>query len=137
MDTSILEIGEQRIGGYMTHASFGRAERFAHELQKVLADIIQRHLDTSSIGLATITSVSVSKDFSIAHVRISVLNRTKAPQDIEAFFGENRKYLRGLVGRAITSRTVPDLAFHYDPSFEEMEKLDRLFGRIHDKGETQ
>lgn len=115
---------------------YSRVQRFSHELQKVLGEIILKELDTSAVGLATVTQVKVSKDLRLARVYVSVLDRKGSREDVERFFTRHAKFIRRHVGNHVRSRAVPELKFQYDNSFEEAEKINRLLTRLHDSGST-
>ncbi|MFQ6615424.1 MAG: 30S ribosome-binding factor RbfA [Fidelibacterota bacterium] len=109
---------------------YSRAQRYGHELQKILGEIILKEVDTSRVGLATVTGVKVSNDLRLARVYVSVLDRKGSQEDVERFFTRRAKFIRRMVGAQVTSKSVPELRFHYDSSFEEAEKVNRLLTRI-------
>ena len=110
---------------------YSRSERFGHELKKILGEILLKEVDTSEIGFITITRVKVSKDLKYARVYISVLKRDISKRKIEYFFSRRAKHIRMILGSRIKSKSVPELRFYYDDTYEEIEKLDRLFDEIH------
>ncbi len=110
---------------------YSRSNRYGHELQKLLAEIFLRELDTSNIGLITVTKVLVTKDLKLAKVYLSSLSNQNAPEIIIEYFSKRKKLIRKHLGSQITSKTVPDLRFFYDETFAEAEKIERLFSRIH------
>jgi len=59
----------------MRHLPYSRKERFGHEVQKILSELILREIDTSDVGFATITGVKMSNDLRLARIYVSVLNR--------------------------------------------------------------
>lgn len=113
---------------------YSRIQRVSHELQKILGGIILKQLDTSPVGMATVTKVKVSRDLRLARVYISVLERKGSREDVEAFFARHAKFIRRLLGNQIRSRSVPELRFHYDITFEEAEKINRLLSQIQEPG---
>ncbi|MFQ6673505.1 MAG: 30S ribosome-binding factor RbfA [Fidelibacterota bacterium] len=118
----------------MTTKPYSRSQRYGHELQKILGEIILKEVDTSGIGFVTVTGVKVSRDLKHAHVYVSVLERTVGREFVESFFRRNAKSIRRILGSRITSKSVPEVRFFYDETFEEAEKLNRLFAKIHHSG---
>ncbi|MCH8010992.1 MAG: 30S ribosome-binding factor RbfA [Candidatus Marinimicrobia bacterium] len=110
---------------------FKRPDRYAHELSKMLGEIFFKEIDLSSIGFVTITHVKMSKDLKLARVYLSVLNRKVKKSAVEKYFKAKKGVIRGVLGSMIRSKSVPDLAFFYDETYEEVEKLDRLLNKIH------
>lgn len=113
---------------------YNRVQRYGHELQKILGEIILKELDTSPVGLTTVTRVKVTNDLRLARVYVSVLDR-KGPQErVERFFTRHARFIRRILGTQLTSKSVPELRFHYDSSFEEAEKVNRLLTQIKNSG---
>lgn len=110
----------------MPHRPYSRKERFGHEVQRILGDLILKEIDTSDVGFVTITGVKMTNDLRLARVYISILNRKIPEKSVEKFFLERSKYLRKMIGSKISAKSVPELKFFYDESFEEVEKIERL-----------
>ena len=53
-------------GNHLNIRPYSRTERFGNELRKLLGELISKELDTSSVGLITITNVKMSNDLKIA-----------------------------------------------------------------------
>ena len=109
---------------------YSRPNRFGNELRKLLSEIISRELDTSKVGFATVTTVKMTNDLKIAKVYISVLDSRQKDKEIETFFNSRAKFLRGQLGSHLTSKSIPELKFFYDDTYEEAEKIDRLIAKI-------
>ena len=109
---------------------YSRSERYGHELKKILGEIILKDVATSEIGFVTISQVKVSRDLKYARVYVSIVKRDVTKERVEDFFSKEVKHIRGILGSKITTRSVPDLKFFYDETYEEVEKLDRLFAKI-------
>ena len=101
----------------MRRKPYRRKDRFGHEVQKILSDLILKEIDTTKVGFTTISDVKMSNDLRSARIYVSVLNRNIPVKHIENYFQSRGKYLR---------KSVPELKFYYDDSFEEVEKIDRL-----------
>ena len=109
---------------------YSRPDRFGNELRKLLSEFISRELDTSKVGFATVTTVKMTNDLKIAKVYISVLDTRQKDKEIETFFNSRAKFLRGRLGSHLTSKSIPELNFFYDDTYEEAEKIDRLIAKI-------
>jgi ribosome-binding factor A len=82
------------------------------------------------VGFATVTTVKMTNDLKIAKVYISVLDTRQKDKEIETFFNSRAKFLRGRLGSHLTSKSIPELKFFYDDTYEEAEKIDRLIAKI-------
>ena len=104
---------------------FHRSERVADEVQRVLSTAIRDELDDPRLRLVTVTDVRVSRDLGHAKVYYSSLNdddRDAIQETLEQAAG----FLRGIVGRHLTIRTVPQLKFLFDDSLQRGQELTRL-----------
>ena len=113
----------------MRRKPYRRKDRFGHEVQKILSDLILKEIDTTKVGFTTISDVKMSNDPRSARIYVSVLNRNIPVKHIENYFQSRGKYLRKLLGNELTAKSVPELKFYYDDSFEEVEKIDRLLSQ--------
>ena len=59
---------------------FLRFQRVERQLQRELAEVIQREVEDPEVGFATVNAVEVTKDLAVAKVYISVLT-TQQDQD--------------------------------------------------------
>lgn len=124
--------------GHSHHAAKGPSQRQlrAGELVRhALVDIL-RHEDLTDPALAetsiTVTEVRMSPDFRHAIVFVEPLgaglekDAAKAEQ-VTVALNHAAKFLRGRLARAIDLRTIPDLKFVRDTSFDIAGAMDALF----------
>lgn len=104
---------------------FHRSERVAEELRRVLAEAIRDELDDPRLKLVTLTAVRVSRDLGHAKVWFSSLDDGD-PAAIAASLERAAGYLRGIAGRKLVIRTVPELKFIFDDSLERGQHLREL-----------
>ncbi|WLQ12052.1 30S ribosome-binding factor RbfA [Hahella aquimaris] len=122
---------------------FSRLDRVAEQIQKELAQLIQRELKDPRLGMVTVNSVKVSKDLSYADIYVTVLN-LKDVEDGDASKASLKVlesaagFLRSELGRAIKLRVMPQLRFHYDASVSNAQRLGALIqkARAKDNGAT-
>lgn len=106
---------------------FERTRRVGEQIQRDLSDLIRREVKDPRLGMVTISAVEVSKDFSRARVFTTVLGKDMeaAGEDLE-ILNHSAGYLRGLLGKRIRLRSIPQLQFVYDQSIETGAHLDAL-----------
>ena len=74
----------------------------------------------------TVTEVRVGPDFRHAQVFVEPLGGEN-PDDVVKALNRHARFLRGHLGRAIELRFIPELHFRHDESFNEAERIARLF----------
>ena len=105
-----------------------RQLRVGEALRHALADVLRRNeirdpdLDGVSV---TITQVKPSPDMRYATVYCEPLGGQNAAAIIAAL-NRHKGFLRGEMGRMITTKFTPDLRFVEDQSFAEAEKIENI-----------
>ena len=107
-----------------------RQLRVGEMLRHALAEILRRNeiRDAELDGVSvTITQVKPSPDMRYATVYCAPLGGSgKDAQPIVAALNRHKGFLRGEMGKMITTKFTPDLRFVEDQSFAEAEKIENL-----------
>ncbi len=116
-----------------------RTRRIGQVLRKELAEIISREMETNTVGLISITAVSVSKDLRHARVFVTSLAPKLPNAEITKELNAVSSSLRWALGQRAGLRRTPELVFEYDDSIErgaEMSKLldDLSYSDDHENG---
>lgn len=100
-------------------------ELIRHALVEILRE--EEFSDASLEGVSvTVTEVRMSPDLRHATVFVEPLGGGHAAEVVEAM-NRHAKFLRGRLGRSIDMKFTPDLKFLHDESFNEAQRMDRLF----------
>lgn len=108
---------------------FSRTQRIAEQIQRELAQLVQREVKDPRMGMVTVNAVKVSKDLSYADVYVTVMGSDENEQSIATSLSILNKaagFLRGRVSQAIKLRVMPQLRFHYDASVARGNYLSAL-----------
>lgn len=103
-----------------------RTDRVGEAIQALIAGLLVREIKDPRIGLVTITAVRVSPDLRHARVFFSCLGddeqRTRSLRGLRSAAG----FMRSQIAKQLNLRTAPEVAFEFDPSLEQAERLSRL-----------
>lgn len=122
-----------------------RVQRVADQIQRELASLIQMEVNDPRVGMVSVTGVSVSRDLAHAKVYVTVLNslsedasvnastlsepgdldKLEVEQNINAL-NKAAGYLRTLLAKRLSTRSVPKLRFYFDGSVERGQQLSSL-----------
>lgn len=111
---------------------FSRIDRIGDQMQRELAQLIQREIKDPRVGMITVNAVKVSRDLGYADIYVSLLTTeelgAESPEVKESLTVLNKAsgFLRGQVGRAMKLRVVPLLRFHFDELQGYSRRLDGL-----------
>lgn len=115
-----------------------RMSRINAEIQKCVAEIIRSKINNPNIAgmIVSVNKVDTAPDLSIAKIYISILgNKSEQDSCFKAIESMN-KFIRHELAHMIRIKTVPELVFVYDTSFEEGQRILDLIDKIHgDKDE--
>jgi ribosome-binding factor A len=105
---------------------FSRSRRVGEQIQRELAELVQRELKDPRLGMVTISAVEVSRDMSVAKVFFTVLGEDHDEKSSLEALARASGFLRRELGHRMRLRSVPELRFHYDHSIEKGSRLSAL-----------
>ncbi|MGO1501747.1 MAG: 30S ribosome-binding factor RbfA [Marinobacter sp.] len=111
---------------------FSRIDRIGDQMQRELAQLIQREVKDPRLGMVTVNAVKVSRDLGYADIYVSLLTteeltaESPEAQQSVAVLNKAAGFLRGQVGRAMKLRVVPQLRFHFDTLQGYSRRMDSL-----------
>lgn len=106
-----------------------RQARVGDLLRETLAELLLRKVKDPRVSEVTITGVEVSPDLKHAHVFFCVRDaevKDAALQGLKSAEGFFRHELKGI----IKIKTIPNLTFAYDTSFDYGTHIDELLDKI-------
>lgn len=114
------------------HREYGRHQRVAAQLQREIAEILQRDLREPLEGLVTVRRVEVSRDLVHAKIYLGTLGGGEhVREDNAARLHDQMGYIRQLVAGRLRLRNVPELHFIQDEALEKAMEVTALIDRLH------
>lgn len=113
-----------------------RTQRVAEAVRLEIAEVIRRDLDDPRVGLATISSVTVSPDLSHARVLVSVLGEEAARKASVEALTHARGFIRRQLGRRLKLRVTPELLFELDRGPEHSQRISDLLEELRHEHES-
>lgn len=105
-----------------------RQQKVARQIQKDISDIFTKETSELMRGaMVSVTGVRMSPDLGYAKIYVSVFPFDRAAGIMDAL-EENNWRIRKALGTRIRNqlKSVPELSFFLDDSFEYSENIDRL-----------
>lgn len=104
-----------------------RRDRVASVLVREISNIVAHQIKDPRLGFITITSVDLSPDLKNAIVYFSCLdNKQRSLKTLNRAKG----FIRSTLANRIRMRTVPEIEFEIDNSYEHGRKIDELIEKI-------
>jgi ribosome-binding factor A len=106
-----------------------RIERVSEEFREILAEEIPR-LKDPRIGFVTVTGVKVTADLRRAWVYYTAFGDDRERASTRAGLRSAVPRLRGMIGKQVRMKFLPELAFEEDATLEQAAEIDRLIARL-------
>jgi ribosome-binding factor A len=103
------------------------SDRIRQEISEML--VMGEISDPRLVGVS-ITDVNVDREFSYANIFVSAVEGHAREAEILQGLKSARGYLRKQLAARIELRTFPQLRFHWDPTPERADHIERLLDTI-------
>ncbi len=107
-----------------------RLERVASVLQHEIARILSRHIQDPRVRGMHIVSVDVSPDLHLARINYSMLDQAGDPEAMQKGLDSAKPVIRAELKKVLQLRILPELAFFFDPSIRQGDRLLELLRQI-------
>ena len=113
-----------------------RAQRMADRIREELSEMLIHDISDPRLAGISVTDVSVDRELAYANVYVSALEGSERSEEVLEGLQHASGYLRRALAQSIDTRTFPRLRFHWDPTFERAEKIERLLASLHEEQES-
>jgi ribosome-binding factor A len=110
-----------------------RTQRVAGQIRSRLGEVLSRETGDADLATTVVTEVEVTKDLSIAHVRVRRLGVNDGPKERDGLIARLKRaspHLRRALGSRLGLRRVPELRFVYDTGPDRTARVGELLGEI-------
>ncbi|HWQ83302.1 MAG TPA: 30S ribosome-binding factor RbfA [Anaerolineales bacterium] len=107
-----------------------RLQRINERIQMELSDMLVRDISDPRLLGISITGVRVDRELAFAEIYFSALEGSKRAAEILEGLEHAKGYLRHELAVRIDLRTFPHLRFHWDPTFEKADSIEKLFSAL-------
>lgn len=112
-----------------------RTQRIADRIREELSEMLVMEISDPRLSGVSITDVKVDRELAYAEIYFSALDGAERVAEILEGLRHAQGYIRHELSQRIELRTFPRLRFHYDPTFERAEKIERLIADLHKEDE--
>jgi ribosome-binding factor A len=115
--------------------SIARVTRISERIREELSGLLVTHVQDPRLAGISITDVNVDRELAFANIYFSCLEGSERSKEILEGLQHAQGFLRSELARRIDLRVFPRLRFHYDPTFEHAERIERLMASLHTEEE--
>jgi ribosome-binding factor A len=106
-------------------------------MREELSQILLLEVADPRLSGISITDVKVDRELTFADVYFSSLEGSERAEEILDGLEHAQGYLRRSLADRVELRIFPKLRFHYDPTFERAERIERLFESLHESEQAR
>ena len=113
-----------------------RIARLNAQLKRELSELIRTGVRDPRVGLVTVTAVEVAGDLTSARVFVRTTGSSAEVAETLAGLEAAAPYLRGILGRTLKIRRVPELRFREDRSMEQARRIEEVLAEVMPETDT-
>ena len=103
-----------------------KKERLEKILEREISQIIFSEVKDDRLKFVTITKVDLTNDLSLATVFYTVLGDEEQTKATSENLSEAKGFIKGILGKRLEVRKIPDLRFKFDESFAQGNRIDSI-----------
>jgi ribosome-binding factor A len=107
----------------------------AEIVREVVGTFLAGEARDPRIGFVTVTGVEVTNELSHARVRVSVMGSEAEREQTLAGLASAAGYLRAQLGKALATRTTPDVTFLLDRGLEHAARIEAVLRDLKREGD--
>jgi ribosome-binding factor A len=112
-----------------------RLQRIADRIRESLSEMLLRKVNDPRLHMVFITDVKVDRELAYADIYVSAVEGATRSADILAGLEHASGFLRHELSGRIELRSFPHLRFHWDPTPENADHIERLLAQLHRESE--
>ena len=113
-----------------------RTVRIADRLREELSEVLLKSSNDPRLSGVSVTDVNVDRELAFADVHVCALEGVQRAPEVLAALERAQGFLRSELARRVELRVIPRLRFHWDPTFERADKIERLIASLHQDEST-
>jgi len=112
-----------------------RLDRISDRIREELSELIVMRVNDPRLSGISITGVKVDRELAYAEVFVSAIEGQERKKEVLAGLEHASGFLRRSLAQTIELRVFPRLRFHWDPTPERADRIERVLASLRD--ETQ
>ena len=113
-----------------------RIQRIADRIREELSEMMIKEVHDPRLVGVMVTDVTVDRELAYAEVYVSSLEGSERAAEVIPALEHAGGYLRTELARRVELRIFPKLRFHWDPTPERADHMEKLFKAMQAEAET-
>jgi len=107
-----------------------RLQRIADRIRQEISEMLIREISDPRLQQIFITDTKVDRELAFADVYVSAVEGSERSQEILAGLESASGFIRRQLAARIELRTFPRLRFHWDPTPENADHIEKLLSQL-------
>jgi ribosome-binding factor A len=108
-----------------------RLERIADRFKQELSELLLREISDPRLHQVFVTDVTVDRELAFADIYVSAVEGSARSAEILEGLHSASGFLRRTLAARVELRIMPRLRFHWDPTPENADHIERLLASLH------
>jgi len=114
-----------------------RLQRIADRIRQELSELVIYKVSDPRLSGISITDVTVDRELAFADVYVSAVEGKPRAGEILAGLEHASGFLRHALAESVELRVFPKLRFHWDPTPENADHIERLLASLREESTKQ
>lgn len=114
-----------------------RLQRIADRIREDLSELLLREVHDPRLQMVSITDVKIDRELAYADIYVSAVEGKARQAEILAGLEHAGGFLRSALAQRMELRTFPRLRFHWDPTPEHADHIERLLAQLRQEAEEK
>jgi ribosome-binding factor A len=110
-----------------------RLQRIADRIRQELSEMLIREISDPRLQQIFVTDVRVDRELAFADVYVSAVEGAERSMEVLAGLKSASGFMRRALAGRIELRTFPRLRFHWDPTPENADHIEKLLAQLKEK----
>ncbi len=110
-----------------------RLQRIADRIRQEISEMMIKEISDPRLHQVYVSDVRVDRELAWADVYVSALEGQSRSKEILEGMESARGYFRRALAARVELRAFPRLRFHWDPTPEHAEHMEKLFAQIREE----
>lgn len=108
-----------------------RTYRISERIREELSEMLIQQISDPRLAGISVTDVKIDRELAYADVYVSALEGSTRASEVIEGLEHAQGFLRRELSQRIDLRTFPRLRFHWDPTFEKADRIERIIASLH------
>lgn len=110
-----------------------RLQKIADRIREEMSDLLLREMNDPRLRQIFVTDVRVDRELAYADVYVSAVEGKGRSADVLTGLESASGFLRRALSARVELRTFPRLRFHWDPTPENADHMEKLFKQLREE----